>query len=372
MQPTLAENGPAALEILEEAARTAEPYALLLSDVHMPGMDGFGLVERIRRNADYDQVKIVVLTSADGAGEGERSRNLGVAEHLVKPVRHTALLRTILRIFGQQTPPEPLPAPRSRLASPAVRPLHILLAEDNEINRTMALNLLERWGHRVKAANTGRAVLSLVEDEAFDVILMDLQMPEMDGFQTTAAIREKEKSTGDHVPIFAMTAHALQGDRERCLAAGMDGYIAKPIRSAELQAALNGVETCHMKPAPAKENSKDQEVLNRAALVEYVDGDEELLRQIVQRFLKNGPAMLEQIRQALVQGNAQALAFHAHTLKGALGNFFAQPAYEAARRLEMLGRQDDLAAAPSALDTLDHEIDRLRQTLVGFMQEQPV
>jgi CheY-like chemotaxis protein/HPt (histidine-containing phosphotransfer) domain-containing protein len=256
------------------------------------------------------------------------------------------------------------------------RPLQILLAEDNDINQTMAISLLEKWGHRIVVANNGREALEALEKQRFDVVLMDVQMPEMDGIKATAAIRAGEGDNGTHLPIIAMTAHALKGDRERCLAAGMDGYVSKPIKSSELEALLQRLvpatpvpEDGKMEPAGTPDAANGA-VLNRAALLDYVDHNRELLHKIVGRFLVNGPTLLAKVKEAVEQCDSGALEFSAHTLKGAVGNFFAEAAREAALRLETLGHEGNLAAAPAALDALDQELNRLHGALRELEREE--
>ena len=237
MRPTLAESSAAALECVKQAR---DPFALILSDVNMPDMDGFTLLERLRQVA-YPKVepKVIVLTSAGQRGDAARCRELGVAAYLTKPVSQSELLDGIVRVLG---------ASKLRDRSAALithhtlqegkRKLHVLLAEDNAVNQKLAARLLEKHGHRVTVTSNGREALAALDQESFDVVLMDVQMPEMDGFEATAAVRAREQGTGRRLPIIAMTAHAMQGDQERCLAAGMDGYIAKPIKAQELVGLL--------------------------------------------------------------------------------------------------------------------------------------
>ncbi len=372
MRPSVASGARAALADLEAARVAGDPFALVLSDVNMPDLDGFQLAEHLAADQHYAGLRIILLTSADRAGDAERCRALGLAGHLTKPVRQSALLDAILLAFGKQapraaakeTPARPLPAP-------AARPLRILLAEDNDINQIMAVNLLENWGHRVTVADNGREAVEKLETEPFDVVLMDVQMPEMDGFKATAAIRAREQTTGGHVPIVAMTAHALKGDRERCLAAGMDGYVSKPIQAAELRTALDSLVPA---PAPAAHNGANGsaapgETFNRTALLDYVGGNEALLRKIVGRFQEQQAGLLAAVRKAIDQHDAAALQFSAHTLKGVVGNFFADTARDAALRLEEMGRDGNLAGAEEAYGVLEREVDRLREALAELEQE---
>jgi PAS domain S-box-containing protein len=235
MEATLATSGAEGIEALTKAMATGTGFGLILLDAHMPEMDGFTLVEEIR-NLGLKDISTVMLTSGGLRGDAARCRELGVASYLSKPVSQSQLLEALLSVFGDKVrSPE---GPRQLVTRHSLQDLHqslkILLAEDNAVNQTLAVRLLQKLGHSVVVAGNGRESLAALEKEDFDAILMDVQMPEMDGFEATAAIREREKLSGSHVPILAMTAHAMQEDRDRCLAAGMDGYIAKPISVQDL------------------------------------------------------------------------------------------------------------------------------------------
>jgi CheY-like chemotaxis protein len=233
MRPTAVEGGQAALQALEVAKSTGRPFPLILLDGQMPGMDGFTLAERIKKDPELVGATIMMLTSAGHFGDAARCRELGISAYLVKPIRQRELLEEICNILHLSTRKEAPLVTRHTLREDRNR-LRVLLVEDNAVNQTLALRLLEKRGYIVSTAGDGRKALTALEKETFDVVLMDVQMPEMDGFQATAAIRESERSTGRHVPIIAMTAHSLKGDEERCLSAGMDAYISKPIRTNEL------------------------------------------------------------------------------------------------------------------------------------------
>ncbi len=244
MWPLLAESGPAALRLLESMA---EPVPLILTDVHMPEMDGFELVKHIKINSQIPTV--IMLTSGSYPGDITRSRELGAEAYLIKPVRRSELRDTILRVLAQH-PPAPAPASSWRESvrglvkqlrpEPAGR-LHVLVAEDNLINQRYALDVLEKQGYSAVVVGNGREALLALERETFDLVLMDVQMPEMDGFEATSSIRARERFTGKRIPIIAMTAHAMAGDRDKCLASGMDAYVPKPIRSTELFNAIDSL-----------------------------------------------------------------------------------------------------------------------------------
>jgi light-regulated signal transduction histidine kinase (bacteriophytochrome)/DNA-binding response OmpR family regulator len=237
-QTTCVEDAKQALAQLILAQESGEPYRVIVTDMHMPDTDGFGLVEQIRRSPTIANIAVVMLTSGGARGDAERRRQMGIKFYAYKPVRRKELLSTILAASGHypaaadppKFPPVELPAPGKRLK--------ILVAEDNLVNQAIIRRLLEKLGHALEIANNGSDALALLAQQRFDLILMDVQMPEMDGFQATERIREMERSTHSHISIIAMTAHAMKGDRERCLAAGMDGYVSKPINARELETAI--------------------------------------------------------------------------------------------------------------------------------------
>jgi CheY-like chemotaxis protein len=235
MKPTTVDGGHAALRELEIAKQAGAPFLLILLDGNMPEIDGFTLAERIQKHPDLLGATIMMLTSAGHLGDAARCRELGISAYLFKPIRPSELLDAICQVLRQEGSPASSGVLTARhMQRERLNQRRILLVEDNEVNQLLALRLFKKQGCAVTVAGDGRAALLALEKESFDVVLMDLQMPEMDGFEATAEIRAKERRTGGHIPIVAMTAHALKGDEERCLAAGMDGYIAKPIRTTRL------------------------------------------------------------------------------------------------------------------------------------------
>jgi PAS domain S-box-containing protein len=237
--PTAVESGARAITALQEAQGLGRIYPLILLDAQMPEMDGFALAESIKRNPEWKSATIMMLSSAGQRGDAKRCRELGIAAYLTKPVRQAELLDAILTALGTKPIKEATPALVTRHSlREAGNHLRILLAEDNAVNQVLAVRLLEKRGHAVTVTGNGKEALAALENNTFDLVLMDVQMPEMDGFEATAAIREKEKASGRHLPVIAMTAHAMAGDRERCLEAGMDDYISKPIRPQELSDLL--------------------------------------------------------------------------------------------------------------------------------------
>jgi CheY-like chemotaxis protein len=241
MRPTSVEGGRAALQALEIAKSTGHPFPLILLDGQMPDMDGFALAEQIQKDPDLLAVTIMMLTSAGHLGDAARCRELGISAFLVKPIRQTELLDGICQVLNKVSTPKNLPLVTRHTLQEDKHRSRVLLAEDNAVNQTLAVRLLEKRGYSVVVASNGAEAVKAFENSQFDVVLMDIQMPVMDGFEATAAIRAKEKLTGGHIAIIAMTAHALKGDQERCISAGMDAYISKPIRTSELFATVESM-----------------------------------------------------------------------------------------------------------------------------------
>jgi two-component system, sensor histidine kinase and response regulator len=258
MVPTSVEGGAEAIVELLAASAPGRRYELIICDVLMPGMDGFSFVDRVRQKPELSTAKIMLLTSAGQRGDAARCEELGISAYIMKPVRQSELHEVISRILG---------APQGETAQPLITryslanarsgrgSLRVLVAEDNLVNQQLASRLLEKRGHDVKVVSSGREALDALHQQTYDLVLMDVQMPEMDGFEATAVIRAAEKRTGLHVPIIALTAHAMKGDRERCLESGMDGYLAKPIRAQELDEILERYLPQQTSPDPTPENA---------------------------------------------------------------------------------------------------------------------
>jgi CheY-like chemotaxis protein len=243
MQPELAESGRAGMAAMQERKMAGAPFPLVLLDAHMPDIDGFSLAEEIKKDPELAGVIVLMLTSGGQVGDGARCRALGIAAYLMKPISRAELLESILAVLGM---PSDDPHRRQLVTRHSLREnrrkLRILLAEDNRVNQMVAARLLEKRGHTVVVVGNGIEALAALDEpgsRGFDLILMDVQMPDMDGFEATAMIRAREKSSGTYLPIIAMTAHAMKGDRERCLAAGMDGYVSKPIQVEHLFSAID-------------------------------------------------------------------------------------------------------------------------------------
>jgi two-component system sensor histidine kinase/response regulator len=238
MEPTLVRNATEALDAMRHAHAAGTPFRLVLTDAHMPSVDGFMLAEQIKQDSELNSAVVMMLTSGDRPEDSARCEQLGISGYLLKPIKQSELLEAIQLTLGLAVA-GPAQAEIAEAAPRRYGDLHILLAEDSLFNQKLAVALLEGQQHVVTVVNNGQEAVKSVASQSFDLVLMDVQMPVMDGLEATTQIRARERETGAHVPIIAMTAHALKGDRERCLEVGMDGYVAKPIRARELFEAID-------------------------------------------------------------------------------------------------------------------------------------
>jgi two-component system sensor histidine kinase/response regulator len=378
--PTIVENGRAALTALERARAEGRKFQLVLLDARMPDLDGFAVAERIRREPALAGVTMMLLTSDVMSGDLARCRTLGVARHLVKPFTPSELLNAILLALGQSIEmASPAAAPRET----AGRRLHVLVAEDNAVNQRVIVRLLEKMGHIPIVAYNGQEALDAYESRPFDVVLMDVQMPVMDGLTATRMIRESEaRHPGRRrLPIMALTAYAMRGDRERCLAAGMDEYLTKPVKPEELSAALNRLveavasteAAARSETASARSEATDVVTGDAApeagfdftAALNYVGGDRALLDELLGIFVEDAPVRMETIRRAIAGREAAELTREAHTIKGALKVIGATTAAGLAQGLEALGRDGNMGEADKLAVALEREMDRLMQSLLA-------
>ncbi len=348
-----------ALAKLRQAADAGEACELVITDCQMPEMDGFDLIGHLQQLAASTRPAVIMLTSGARPGDAKRCEQLAVSAYLLKPVRQAELYEAIHRSLE-------LGPGRSPPVSPAViaegKRLRILVAEDSEINQKLVLGLLGRHDHHVVIAETGREAVALYEQEPFDLILMDVQMPDMDGLEATREIRRREARAGGHIPILAMTARAMKGDREMCLQAGMDGYLAKPLRGpalvqavAEITGKLNVMERFD----PMEPSDKQAEVINWTAALETAGNDEELLDELVGVFLGESTSLLKDIRSGLEAADCPLVRRAAHTLKGSLRLFDAKRGEELAFELESLGQNGNLEGAEEVLDDLESYMARV-------------
>jgi signal transduction histidine kinase/DNA-binding response OmpR family regulator len=379
------ESGTQALSAMEVALRSGHPYALVLLDANMPAMDGFAFAEEVRRRPALQSPAIMMLSSAHRPGDLARCRELGIAMHLTKPIGRAdlraAIVEVLLKTRADQRaatggPAEPAPPPSKPAAVPAAdganrgqRKLLILLAEDNPVNQRYAAVLLEKRGHEVVVAADGREALARIAERTFDVVLMDVQMPEMSGIDVTRRIRADEAGTGRHLPIVALTARAMKGDRELCLEAGMDAYASKPVNRDELMAAIaealggtTGAATAGM-GGGTRATAAGPPAFDAAELDDRFEGSLELVAEVLHIFREETPRRLEAIHTALAAGDAKAVSRNAHSLKGALGTLAANPGREIASALEQATESGSLDSAPELVRRLEDEIERFQNAL---------
>ena len=365
-QPSVAVDGNSALAMMRRAKSSGKPFAVVILDAIMPEVDGFTLVKEIRQDTEIAGTPIMMLTTAGGAVH-TKSRELGIAASIMKPIRPANLLNALLRVLGLL--PEERDADRHVQPGPSpksVRPLNVLLAEDNEVNQLVVVRMLEKQGHKVAVACNGKEALTAYDAQQFDLIVMDAQMPELNGFEAAALIREKEKSTGKHVPILAMTAHAMKGDRERCLSAGMDAYIAKPVRAKEFREIIESLAIKeHSQPMPPHNADSKVEFAAETVLAR-MSGDAELLSEVVGLFQSDCPRLFSQMREAIEQGNHTILVRAAHTMRGSLDLFGLSAASKVAMDLELSGQKGDMERAEPALAALEEEVARCMPALNVF------
>ena len=374
MKPTLAASGPTALATLRQGTQTTSHFQLIIVDCVMPEMDGFSLIEQIQRDDSYSKPVVMMLTSDKLTGDTARCRDLGIACHLVKPVMQAKLLNSILNALGVARVQENQSGSTSSIVSAPVsgdmKQLQILLAEDNVVNQKVAVRILERQGHNVEVAENGKEALKLLESRTFDVVLMDVQMPEMNGFEATACIRSLERTTGAHLPIIAMTANAMKGDRERCLAAGMDGYVSKPIKIPEL---LEALQTLTAPPSSLENNHSiaDPKTLSfdLEEVLASVDHDFEELKELVRLFVSVMPGSLKAVEEAIAKKDARALNRSSHDIKGTLVNFYAPAAVNAAFELEKMGHDGQIVDAEATFAALKAAVKTLEAELVSFVNQ---
>ena len=370
MKPEPVEDAEMALATLHAAGSSGEPFALVLTDSHMPGVDGFALAEKIKENSHLTSAVIMMLTSAGLRGDAARCRELGILAYLTKPISQSELRQAILKVLGlkvlsaQSAGAAPASLVTRHSLREAGRPVRALVADDDRVNQALVVRLLEKEGHEAVTVDNGRDALARLEKQDFDLALIDVEMPEMGGIETMALIRKKESATGAHLPIIAMTAHAVKGDQERCLAAGADAYVSKPVSPQQLRDGIEGLTSSASRvrqTPPAANPTRDAPDLGRA--LERVEGDADLLRSMAALFLRGCPQQLAKIREAVSHRDARSLMYLAHTAKGAVGNFAAAAAVEAAGRLEMMGRDNDFTQAEEACQKLEETLEGVRTAL---------
>jgi two-component system sensor histidine kinase/response regulator len=372
MNPTASADGETALVELSAAYNASEPFGLILTDMHMPKMDGFGLVEQIKKRPELSTSTIMMLTSGSQRGDAARCEELGIAAYLQKPVRQMELREAIARALSarERTENVPLITRYSQGDTGTKKSLQILLAEDNPVNQKLALRLLEKRGHQVLVASNGKQALAQMYARPFDLVLMDVQMPEMDGLEATKLLREREKSSGHHQAVVAMTALVMKGDRERCIEAGMDNYLSKPIRSQELDDMLDGFMNRNYSTVASVGPSATQlPAVCAEELLERVDGDRIFVQELVDIFRADYPLQISSMREAVEKSDSATLQRAGHTLKGALKNLAAPTASILASELEEMGKSGENDLAASKIAQLETEVIRVVDALEGLCLE---
>ncbi len=348
------------------------PYDLVLLDWNLEGQDGFALAQQLQQHTGNGASTVVMLTAAGQRGDAQRCRELGINAYLLKPISQSDLLDAVLLAIGQHEhhPAGLVTRHSSRQASnQPQRSLAILLAEDNPVNQKLALRLLEKMGHQPTLAENGKVALTRLGSQPFDLALMDIQMPEMGGFEAVGKWRAFESSTGKpRLPIIALTAHAMQGDRERCLAAGMDGYVTKPIRAEALAQEIQRLCHAPQQPALAKAYPPSHSgEFDHLALLQQLDGDTALLAELLQMLLDNCDSLLPELQAALQAHDQPALKRCAHSLKGALAVFPLPAANGHITRIDLLAHHGQLADVAPELAALQQELAILRPKLLQFI-----
>jgi len=388
MNVTAVASADEALVVLDRKGDCAPAFGLGLFDAGLPGADGFMLISQVRARFPRSIGRMVMLlTSGDRSADVTRCEQLGVEAYLMKPVNQSELFDTLVQVLQCSTIEGPLPD-HVEAQLPELTGLRILLAEDSLYNQKLAVSLLERKGHYVEVANNGVEAVALAQARDFDLILMDVQMPEMDGHEATLAIRTWELPRQRHVPIVAMTAQAMKGDREQCLEVGMDEYLTKPVRAADLYAMISDVVGPHREkestatspvplapsaPAPPphedrKANGDDSgSIVSWKQALQAVDGDAVLLVELAGTFLEESPRLVADMEGALTRGDAPLLRRAAHTVKGGLRLFGAEAAFDLANVLEELGRQGNLEGAEPSLERLKGSLVEIHRELSEFV-----
>lgn len=376
MNPTAVPDAETALIELSTAQEIEKPYRLMLTDMNMPDVDGFGLVEQVSERPSISTTTIMMLSSAGQIGDAARCEELGIAAYILKPVRQSELREAIIKVLQSKEQDQPQPLITQEMLQqiqPTGKSLNILLAEDNPVNRKVAVRMLENRGHHVSIAINGKEALTAMERRTYDLVLMDVQMPEMDGLEATRRLRDREITTQglmSRQTVVAMTALVMEGDRERCLAAGMDGYLTKPIRQKELDLVLNSYAIEESEPAEVKKQQATPLVSVLAdELLERIDGDRVLLAELLDLLRLDYPRQLETMRRAIETENCEGLERVGHAMKGALGNLAAVTAAEIAGELERLGKSGDIRQAPNRLVELEDELGRVVKQLESLCLE---
>ena len=380
MIPTATADVPAAMSALWRGVASKEPFALVLLDVRMPGTDGLELAKGISQTPELNTCRIILLTSDDRPGDAKRYRALRISAVLMKPVQQEELLDNIYRVLSHRavetdvaqsirtTAPDIVHGPaKPAVAERSSRRLKVLVAEDNKFNQQVIQRMLERRGHTVRVVPNGSETLAALEQSAFDLLLLDVNMPEMDGFEVIRTIRKREKTSGNHLRVIALTALSGKRDRERCIEAGMDDFLAKPVRAAEVSSALDRVITTHPAVAPDA-HAANSALIDSAVVLSGCDGDAALLADMIQLFEDDAPELLARVEAAVRSSDAEQLRIAAHSLRGLVSSFSTSAA-KAAEVLEQMGIDGRAGEADEPYQTLSRAIEDVHTALATLTIE---
>jgi PAS domain S-box-containing protein len=386
LKPTVVSSGEDALAALAQTRGAHKHFSLALIDSSVSDDGGFVVAERLVQQGMPARCMVMLLSTSDQQQGVARCRQAGIPVHTLKPLKQSDLLKAILQALempvAQLDEPDPdVEDAQAVEAETPVRRLRLLLVDDNVFNQKVGALKLEKEGHTVQLAGSGREALAAIEKGSFDVVLMDMQMPDMDGAEVTALIRERERETGGHLPIIALTAHAMKGDREVCLAAGMDGYVTKPIQDRELRQALLDVLPAAADSAPVSPSGKlargegrsaapaPATIFDKTVVLARVGGNLKTLRELAGVFQEDCTRLMAEIEEAVRTHDTRKLRPAAHTLRGMVGFFAAAGAMEATVKLETLGPDGDWSCGEAAFATLVEEIDGIQTVLAALCEE---
>jgi len=367
-----ASSGMQALEELRLAVDSKDPYEIAILDMQMPEMDGETLGQKIKQDPDLKSTILVMMTSLGQRGDARQLEEIGFAAYLTKPVKQSQLYDCLATVTGMQkqvAKEQPVKiVTRHSLSEDQKRRVRILLAEDNIINQKVATSILGKLGYSADAVANGRETVAALAMIPYDIVLMDCQMPEMDGYEATGEIRKPESKVLNHkVPVIAMTANAMKGDREKCLKSGMDDYLSKPVKPQELSDMLEKwivkQNSSKQEKATVSNINRSQNIFDKAGLFDRLMGDEKMANEILGEFLKDVPRKLIALKEALENGDAPLVQLHAHTIKGASANMGGEALSETAFEIEKAGKAGDLETVKACMPRLEAQLDRLKEAI---------
>ncbi|MBI1311325.1 response regulator [bacterium] len=393
IEVTCVESVDKALTVLRASRESGRPFQLVLSDVHMPDRDGFDLAQEMHDDPSMSEAVIMMLTSGDRSGDVVKCRDLGVASYLRKPVKQSELFDVLVAALGIDGMDESQPSGQANddIITTTLPPLRVLLAEDSIVNQKLALALLKKWGLTVSVAQNGVEAVQQATTQEFDLVLMDIQMPEMDGLEATRRIRTHQVSTGGHVPIIAMTAHAMTGDREECLEAGMDSYVSKPVRSWQLKQEIakffpkgkmtvamneqsrNGAKTGGANASPGiPQPFGSSFVIDWSKPLKIVQGDRDLLREVAAAFLEESRMVMRELKKSAASGDAKSFQRSAHTIKASFRTFGVEAAHDIAFDFECAGKENRIESVTDRIPELDAAVSVVSDQLKRFVDTREI